>query len=272
MAMWHKRVTLILVIFCITSIFSEKTVINFWEEEHKTEINKILGGFSYDLYHINRNIFTENSLKIVAAFSPFYITARFIDEDIHDKFYDPKNHKNKNQTPKFFKFMAGEGVAVPLITVIAVSLLSPNKEKRRTGFVFLETMLSAYVAKVLIKKVFETNASLRPLNGDFSKKRVHGGFPSGHMVEMSIVTSLYALRFGPKWGMPLAAMSSIVFISSVNYNRHYVSQVFAGAALGTMFGVAANKFLKEERSPDDFSLSVAPNFKGGLNFNLSYSF
>jgi membrane-associated phospholipid phosphatase len=83
---------------------------------------------------------------------------------------------------------------------------------------------------------------LRPWNEHFSSvQRARGGFPSGHLATVSYAATLYGVRFGPKWGVPLGLLTAAVGVSFLNCNRHYISQILAGVGLGAIYGVAASK-------------------------------
>ncbi len=224
-----------------------------------------------DVVHLNLNIFHQDTFKVIATLFPVYIGCRMIDMPLQSCFYDRKHHKNVNQIHCSSQAIAKWSIGLPILFLGSQAFLSKDPEMRATSYIYLLGFPFVIWTKNLLKQIpFEANC--RPWNEHFScYKRAQGGFPSGHMAEATYAVALYAMRFGPKYGVPLACLAAAVAISFVNCNRHYVSQIVAGAALGTIYALAADKFVSSELCQDvRFNAGIGKGFSPHVR--VSYAF
>lgn len=63
-------------------------------------------------------------------------------------------------------------------------------------------------------------------------------FPSGHAANAFAIAGVLGRRYGPKVGLPLYALGAVVGAGRLEDNKHYLSDVIAGAAIGTAVGLA----------------------------------
>ena len=61
---------------------------------------------------------------------------------------------------------------------------------------------------------------------------VNNSFPSGHTSAAFAGAGYVSHRYGPKWSLPMYTLASLVGISRVWANRHYLDDVMAGASIG----------------------------------------
>lgn len=192
--------------------------------------------------------FSADSFKIATGVFPAYIAARIIDKNVQSCFYDYQRHKNCCQLPWWCHDVAKIGIGIPIIALGSLTVFGKTDEMRTTGRVFLVGMPFVIFGKEIIKK-WGADHCLRPKNGNFCRwKKYYGGFPSGHMAEATYIAVLAGLRFGVKAAIPLSILSLFVAGTFVNCNRHYISQIVAGAAFGAMYAVAANRVIEHELS------------------------
>jgi len=230
-----------------------------------------LGGVIIDALDLNWQLFSVDSAKIITGIAPFFITARMIDEDFQSNFYNPKCHKNKNQLPQNCHKAAQAGVSIPMVFLSSLWIWGWNEDIKYTGRMTAIGLPFVHSGKNIIKKV-ESRCCLRPWHEDFSKeKRASGGFPSGHMANVTFLATLWGLRHGPRWAIPLALFAGFVFADFVNCNRHYISQLIAGAGFGVLYAVAANKVI-EKRLSNDLSIGFSFNEHGGASMCVGYRF
>jgi hypothetical protein len=198
-----------------------------------------------DAINLNLNLFSAETFQIVSATFPVYIGARMIDCDLQKHFFSHRTHRNINQLPKWCHTAAQWGVAVPIVLLGSQLIFSCDPEWREAAWFLLLGLPFVIWGKDLIKK-FEADCCCRPWHEDFcgkDHKRGMGGFPSGHMAEAMYMTVLYGLRFGPRVAIPLALYATALAVVFINCNRHYASQLVAGAALGALYAVAASKVI-----------------------------
>ena len=82
---------------------------------------------------------------------------------------------------------------------------------------------------------------------DGSGSRFSSSFPSGHVSGSFAVASVFGSMYGYKAGIPLYAFASFVGLSRLSDNKHFLSDVLFGAALGTAIGRGVAKIHKNEK-------------------------
>lgn len=261
----------------------EKLLINRKARDHKLwfrrrppskhRITYILGNFVEDAIRINLGLFSWDSLKIFVTTAPFFVGARMIDEKLHNCFFDHNHKKNKNDPPQWCKEVARLSIGVPIALLSTQAVLSRDDNMRITSQVFLTGMPFVLLAKDIIKKL-DLDICKRPFHEKFAKhQRKLGGFPSGHLAEATYMAVLYGLRFGPNFAVPLGSIAvfvSAVFLAS---NRHYLSQMIAGAAFGAMYAFSANKLIESKLAKKHaLELGLSTNEYGKPTMHLSFKF
>lgn len=73
-------------------------------------------------------------------------------------------------------------------------------------------------------------------------------FPSGHTSGAFALASVAEIYYGPWVGVPSFALASLVGVVRLDSNKHFASDVMAGAILGTLMGLGTAKFHKKEFS------------------------
>lgn len=237
---------------------------------HYTSVD-YLGELIFDAVDLNWQLLSLDSVKILTAFMPVYIITRMVDDPVQINFYDSSCHRNINQFPKACHNIAQYGVAVPMVALSSLALFAPDEDLRLTGRMFAIALPFVHSGKDIIKKL-EFKSCLRPWHQDFGREsRSTGGFPSGHMANVVFMATLFGMRHGPKWGIPLGLFASFVFADFLNCNRHYLSQLVAGSALGLLFAFAANKVI-DKKLTQRCCVGLAPGVNGGTALQLSYNF
>ncbi len=226
-----------------------------------------------DAFGVVGNLFCRDTLKIITGALPIYLLSRMQDERIQRSFfYDRKHHKNLCEHHSFFYHLADEGVAIPFSAALGAFLFSKNCDLHTTSRVFLISLPITWATRSAMKEI-KVDCCLRPWNQHFSSKhRSFGGFPSGHMLEMAYMTTLYGIRFGPKWGVPLGLYSAFIFSEFLVCNRHYLSQLVAGTALGVAFAYSANKTIERDLKKNSWDFDVSCDRCGNPNLKVCYKF
>jgi len=83
----------------------------------------------------------------------------------------------------------------------------------------------------------------------FRRERPDGGnfsFPSEHASAAFATAGVLTTMYGWKAGVPSFALASLVSISRVDADKHWVSDVLMGAVIGTVIGVGTAKFHMKE--------------------------
>jgi hypothetical protein len=90
------------------------------------------------------------------------------------------------------------------------------------------------------------------------------------MANITFITTLFAMRHGPKFGIPLGIFGGFVFANFLSCNRHYVSQLVAGIGLGLFYAFAADKVINE-RLGRDISCNVCID-SGAIGLKATFNF
>jgi hypothetical protein len=239
--------------------------------EKKNPIGDLISVIGCEIAGIHKYLFDWDTLKILALAFPFIVGSRMIDEKLQCCFYDFHTHKNKNNAPDWCHDIAEWSVAVPIIFCAIEAVLARNDEFRETCRTYFVGMPFVISGKDLIKSL-HFDSCLRPWNGNFGCEcRAPGGFPSGHVAEATYAAVLFGLRYGPACAIPFGLLAVSIGATFIACNRHYCSQLIAGAALGAMYGLAAHKFI-DEKMELKYHISVSINEQGGPSFNFAYKF
>ena len=260
-----KLIIIILInVFNINSISRSDWDKNYFE-------NNFLVKEIKNIFDLNLEIFSKDSLKILALTLPIYFASKTMDQDMHKCFYKRANHENINQPSKSVCNFVHNSFIPVLVGTTAISLFSSNEHLRQTGEVYLAGVLSIWGAKNIIKNGLELDCCKRPWNQLFDKhKQAYGGFPSGHIAEAVFFAGLYGSQFGIKVGAPLFAYTGVLWGLSLACNRHYFSQLVFGTILGSVYACAATK-LVDKRLTDKLAFSIS-NSSGNTNLSCSYTF
>jgi len=113
----------------------------------------------------------------------------------------------------------------------------------------------------------EGKGSFRP----FINKTSHTSFPSGHTTSIFSVASVFAARYeSPAVGIIAYSLASGVAMQRLYGGKHWASDAFASAALGTAVGRAVVKSAEAAKEKTAYLLPVfAPGYAGAaavLNF------
>ncbi len=227
-----------------------------------------------DTGHIWKNLFTISSLKVATAALPLYIAVRPANKIIHSKFYNPETHTNIKQPCKFLTeiAVADAVVAIPFVAFNLYGFLSKGPLEFRRVQVFNAGLLSTWATKMLIKELRHEDC-YRPWHQDFScTEKSPNGFPSGHAAMIAYLAAFWALEKGYKWGLPLGTYALYAMAINVVANNHYISQVFAGAALGVFFAVAAHNTFQQTIIKENLTIGFGTDSKHKPAFSLAYEF
>ena len=200
----------------------------------------LLGDIVIDGLHLCQNLFSVQSAELLAWTMPFYLATRIIDERIQHPFYNPYKHKNIHQLPRWCHSFAKHSIGIPMVGLSSLALFAQDKDLALTGRMTAIGLPLVQSGKDIIKNL-ECDSCLRPWHEDFeAHKRSYGGFPSGHTASISYMATLFGLRHGPAWAVPLTALGLFIATDFLTSNRHYLSQIVAGAGLGIIFAYAAS--------------------------------
>lgn len=222
---------------------------------------------------LHTNLISWDTFRLAVTVFPFFIISRMHDKKLHNCFYDQKYHKNGDQLPRFFFDMAEYGIGVPIVLLGSYALYGKTAETRKIGRTFLTAMPFVIFGKDIIK-MLDYDFCKRPWNEKFNRhKQACGGFPSGHMAQAVYMASFFGMEYGPSHAIPLGIFAGLVGITFINCNRHYLSQIVAGAAWGGMFAISSHKIMKQYHAEKrNIEVGLGMNDYGGAAMALRYAF
>jgi hypothetical protein len=235
---------------------------------------KLFNNFIEDMVDVNAVVFTSlDTMKILTWTMPVYLFARYSDDIIQESFYDAGTHKNIWQMSHIWQDITSKGATALVCVFAALPLFECiDEDVRHTSLLMAKGALSLSCVRNMIKYSLKSKTALRPWHEVYSPhERTLGGFPSGHMALMAYLTSVYGLRHGPVWGVPLSAFTALSFFVSIDSNRHYASQLIGGLSLGLIYGYGTYKILNS-RYGANFDIALNIDHQNRPNLSLSYDF
>lgn len=164
---------------------------------------------------------------------------------------------------------------IPLLGLFYVSGLALDDDRAKA--VALDGLITRIIASRLVtsnlKHAFgRARPQLERGAGQFAPfegEPEHGSFPSGHATEAFAIASVVAEHYADHRWTPWIAygLASVVGYARVKHDRHWTSDVVAGALIGSSVGRAVVRFNRTERAGAGATVDVRD---GGLV--LAWSF
>ena len=113
---------------------------------------------------------------------------------------------------------------------------------------------------------------------DANGKRVYSSFPSGHTTVAFAAATVFALEYHDKPFIPIIAYSAatLIGLSRITENKHWVSDVIAGATLGYLSGKQVvnnyHRYMKLKQGKKGAVTFTMNSLQGRLLPGLVYSF
>ncbi len=176
------------------------------------------------------------------------------------------------------------GTSLPLhatfATMFALGALAKRPKMREAAIVGLGSFYLSAVSTSFLKKSFQRH---RPSNTDDSHlfdgadgNGQNTSFPSSHTSNaFAAATALASVYRDSKWVPQVAyGVATLVGLSRINDNKHWASDVLAGAALGYLTGkVSYWTFTKVKNQLQKRNWVVSPNWQSGaIGVNASLRF
>jgi membrane-associated phospholipid phosphatase len=164
------------------------------------------------------------SLTLLGAAAGAAVAARPADRRVTDAFRNDPDLRpvfRPGATIGSMPFEAGAAAAL-----MSIGRTSGHPCLASLGSDLLQAQLVGAAWTIAVKELVRRD---RPEGTGFS-------FPSGHTATAFASATVFQRRFGWKAGIPAYAVASYVAASRVNMQRHYLSDVIVGAAVGVVAG------------------------------------
>jgi membrane-associated phospholipid phosphatase len=150
--------------------------------------------------------------------------------------------------------------------------LVQNEKMKETALLSLESFLVSGAITVTVKvgvgrsrpDIGEGSSSFKPL----STQGDHMSFPSGHASDAFSIASVFADRYeSPLVAVTAYGIASLVGLQRLYADRHWASDVFAGAVLGTVVGKSV-VYLHKEKKNSVYVVPIADPSEGRFGLML----
>lgn len=179
----------------------------------------------------------------------------FADRPLQRFALDLRNANSSLQnTSRLITNFGGAYEAYTLGALGAYGLLFKNKKMQTTTLLAVQSYITGAAVQAVVKQLTgrQRPAALNrnQVEGDPSflgpfkiirdaqGRRLNGSFPSGHTAVAFAAATVYALEYKNKHWIPIFAYSaaSLIGLSRITENKHWATDVLAGAALGYLTG------------------------------------
>jgi membrane-associated phospholipid phosphatase len=184
---------------------------------------RTFGRFFPNLLRGTVGVFSTDNVKPLLIGGAASGIGAIFDDDVADAISDPSHDFGKSFESGASPAVIGGVVAVLFATGRAVD--APRYRAMTYDWVHAFLITGGYTT--LIKEVVRRE---RP-NGEDKLS-----FPSGHASNAFAIAAVAERHYGWKAGVPAYALAGVVAVSRLQRNKHYLSDVMAGATLGYIVG------------------------------------
>lgn len=179
-----------------------------------------------DVKHIPR----KNSVYWLAAGTGLALAIHPLDDTLNDRLSTSDTAKNV--------FIAGKYIgSLPVLMGAAAStyLVGRQRGSRRAQHLGMDLIEATILSETITQGIKVAVRRERPIRDDGTRA---GGFafPSGHAAGTFAAATVLQQHLGWKWAVPTYTIASYVAMSRLVDDRHWASDVVAGAAEGIIVG------------------------------------
>lgn len=208
----------------------------------------------------------------------------FVDEPVQRAALDLRMHnRSLRNTSGFITEFGGTYEGYMLAALGAYGFLFKNKKMQTTTLLAVQSYMTGGAVSGVVKFI---TGRLRPyiidrntleaepaFYGPFKVIRsaegskANNSFPSGHTTVAFAAATVYALEYKNKPLVPILSYTAatLVGLSRMTENKHWITDVVSGAALGYLSGrLVVNNYHR-------YAALKSPKKKGDLSFNLQYA-
>jgi membrane-associated phospholipid phosphatase len=188
-----------------------------------------------------RRLFSTNSVRVAAVFGSAALTAMR---------WDVPATREMHELPQ--GVFAGGNAAGALWTQLAAAggtwIIGKTADRPPLAALGSELLRAQVVSQTIVQGLKRASHRTRP---DATNSL---SFPSGHTASAFATATVLERRFGWTVGVPAYALSSYVASARIATNKHYLSDVLIGAAIG----IAAGRTVSIGSATRAYDLGIAP--------------
>lgn len=215
-------------------------------EDGRRTTGRLLGNLGRGL----GGVWSADSLPPLLAGAAATAGASFADDAVRDAVADPGSSVGKGGQ------VAG-GAAVTYTLAAGLLVAGRRSDRPRFRAATYDLFCATVVNQVYTHAVKLAVGRDRP-NGE--EGRANSAFPSGHAANAFAWAAVLERHYGWKGAVPAYAVASVIGLSRIQENKHWLSDVAAGATLGYLAGRAVVRVngAREEPGGRGLQLGVAP--------------
>ena len=201
--------------------------------------------FVPNLFRGTVGVFNTDNIKPLLAGGLATGVGAIFDDDVSDWIADPSHGFGTRLEDGAAPAVVGAGVAI----LFATGRAFDAPRYRAMTYDWMHAVLITAGYTTLLKEVVHRE---RP-NGEDNLS-----FPSGHASNAFALAAVAERHYGWKAGLPAYTLASAVAVSRLQRNKHYLSDVMAGATLGYIVGrtvVRVNSLAVDQSRGARFSVS-----------------
>jgi membrane-associated phospholipid phosphatase len=227
---------------------------------------------------------TRQNWKDLGKFAIITSALVFADEPVQKFALDIRNHnKGLHNISREVTNFGGAYEAYTLGALGAYGFLFKNKKMQTTTLLALQSYITGAALESVLKFVsgrqrpyavnpnkVEAEPTFRgPFKDirDADGRKLNSSFPSGHTTVAFAAATVYALEYKDKPWVPILCYTSasLIGLSRITENKHWVTDVVAGAALGYLTGKqVVNNYHRYAK------LKAPKQLKNSVSFSLGY--
>ncbi len=162
--------------------------------------------------------------------------------------------------------IGGSAITIAGITVTSYIVAKQIKDEK-----FLQTseaLIESEIITAVMTEGIKVSVGRKRPNGD--NNRFSSSFPSGHVSASFALATTFDSMYGYKVGIPLYAFSSFVGLSRISDNKHFLSDVLFGAALGTAVGRGVAHIHKNDKGGNFTIMPYSEGSSSGLVLTMHW--
>jgi hypothetical protein len=194
-----------------------------------------------------RRFFSADTFRVVGIGGGLALAASRVDGET---MREAREHLQP--TGRFSAGNVGGGFLVQTGAAFAALAIGKASGNSRLAYVGADLARAQLVSQTFVQALKFTTGRTRP---DGSNTQ---SFPSGHTASAAATASVLQRHFGWKVGAPAYAFAGFVAAARMSADKHHLSDVLMGAAIG----VAAGRTVTVGLAGEKFDLGVAPTVGG----------
>lgn len=175
------------------------------------------------------------------------------DDEVHDEIRDdPERFMSEDSTDFFSALGAG-----PLLITVALGQTIVDREN---GLIHARAIAFTSLTHLTLNSAVQRERPDKS-NDYFS---FCSSFPSGHVAHVFASASSLNYAYGWKVGIPSFTAATAVAVARINENKHWFSDVVAGAAIGLFWANASHNVKNSTKSKSQSMFLPIPYKRGGM--------